>query len=116
MPKLKDIEREIQEQHEQLAFNRFKVNLLRSELARSLHETLHSRAALVTAFAAGLLVGWRTWVRPPQSGVSPLAGRLQSLGHWLAPVKGALWSGLIRTVTSYTSGRFAEGLHEYHDR
>jgi len=116
MHKLKDIKREIQEQHEQLAFNRYKVNLLRSELAQAVHETLHSRAALVAAFAAGLLLGWQAWVRSPQHGSSPLVGRLKSLGHWLAPVKGALWSGLIRTATSYTGGRIAEGLHEYRDQ
>jgi hypothetical protein len=116
MHKLKDIKREIQEQHEQLAFNRYQMNLLRSELAQAVRETLHSRAALAAAFAGGLLLGWRAWVRPPQHGSRPLAGRLKYLSHWLAPVKGALWSGLIRTATSYTGGRIAEGLHEYRDQ
>ena len=116
MHKLKDIKQEIQEQHEQLEFNRYKVNLLRSELTQSVRATLSSKAALVSAFAAGLLVGWRAWVRPPQPGSQPVAGRLKYLGHWLAPFKSALWSGLIRTVTNYTGGRIAEGLHEYRDQ
>ncbi|HEX5057297.1 MAG TPA: hypothetical protein VFX02_12475 [Gammaproteobacteria bacterium] len=116
MHKLKDIKREIQGQHEQLEFNRYKMNLLRAELAQTVRQALHSRAALATTFAAGLLLGWRAWVRPPQHGGSPLGGRLKFLGQWLALAKSVFWSSLIRTASGYTSDRIAEGLHEYRDQ
>jgi hypothetical protein len=113
MPRLKDIKQEILEQHRQLAFNRRELGLRRLRLVMQFRSSLHSRGALLGAFAIGLLLGWRT-SRPPRRGGSPTAKGLRTLGHWLIPFKSALWSGLVRTATDYM--RPSGEPHEYRDR
>lgn len=116
MPKLKDIKQEILEQHRQLALNRRELNVRRWELRERLRAALRSRSMLLGAFAGGLLVGWLAWARPVRHAGSPLGKGMQTLGRWLAPVKGALWSGLIKTATNYTSDRISGELHEHRNQ
>jgi hypothetical protein len=114
MHKLKDIKQEIQQQHRQLAFNRRELNLRRWELRQTLQQALHSKGLLLGSFASGLLLGW--WGRRPARGSShtPVSKGLKGIGHWFTPIKSVLWSGLIKTASSYTSDKLAEGLYEHH--
>lgn len=116
MYRLKNIKQEIMRQHRQLAFNRRELSLHRMEISRKFRRGLHSRGTLLGAFAGGLLLGWLTWSRPSQHGGPPLARGLKTLGRWLVPFKGVLWSGLIKTATGYTADRISGDLHEYRDQ
>lgn len=113
MPKLKEMKQEIQGQHRQLALSRRELNLRRWELRQQLHEALRSKSTLLSTFAGGLLIGWLARARPAQQAGSPQGKGLKTLGRWLAPVTGVLWSGLIKTATSYTTDRMAGEMHEY---
>ena len=123
MQKLKDIKQEILQQHRQLAFNRRELNLRRKELKETVRQVLQSKTVLLSTFAAGLALGWVSQsargfhAHHAHRGNAPL---LKGLGQWLSPVKGVLWSGLIKTVTGYTSdkigGKFTGELHEHYDK
>lgn len=120
MHKLKDIKREILQQHRQLSFNRRELNLRRKELQETVRQALQSKTVLLSTFAAGLLLGWVSRSArgfPAHRGNAPL---LKGLGRWLSPVKGVLWSGLIKTVTGYTSDKIGDKLggemHEHYDQ
>jgi hypothetical protein len=116
MHKLKDIKNEILQQHRQLAFNRRELNLRRWEFRHALHQVVHSRGLLLGSFALGLLLGCLPRTRPTGHGNAPLSRALQAVGRWLTPVKGALWTGLIRTATHYTADRFSGEVHEHYDQ
>lgn len=116
MPKLKDIKQEILQQHRQLAFNRRELSLRRLELDRKFRQSLHSNGALLGAFAGGLLLGWLTLPRPSHHGRPPLVRGLKAMGRWMAPTKGMVWSGLIKTATGYTAGKISGELNEHRDQ
>jgi hypothetical protein len=116
MHRLKDIRQEILQQHRQLSFNRRELNLRRKELQQRLRQALLSKTALVSSFAAGLLLGWVSQSArgfQEHRGNAPL---LKGLSQWLSPVKGVLWSGLIRTVTGYSNGGISGESGEHDDR
>jgi hypothetical protein len=116
MHKLKDIQQEILQQHRQLSFNRRELNLRRKELQQRLRQSLQSKTALVSTFAAGLLLGWVSQSARSFHAHSGNAPLLKGLGQWLSPVKGVLWSGLIKTVTGYSNGRISGEPHEHYDQ
>jgi hypothetical protein len=118
MNRLKDIKREILQQHRQLSFNRHELNFRRKELKESVRQVLQSRTALVSTFAAGLLLGWVSQSARGlrMRGDASVSRGLNALGHWLTPVKAVLWNGFIKTITGYTSSRISEELHEHYDQ
>jgi hypothetical protein len=117
MHRLKDIQQEILQQHRQLSFNRRELNLRRKELQQRLRQGLQSKGVLLSTFAAGLLLGWVSQsARSLQTRHDNSAPVLKGLAQWLSPVKGILWSGLIRTVTGYSNGRNSGEPHEHYDQ
>jgi hypothetical protein len=120
MHRLKDIQQEILQQHRQLSFNRRELNLRRKELQQRVRQALQSKTVLVSTFAAGLLLGWASQSARGFQARRGNAPMMKGLGRWLSPVKGALWSGLIKTVTGYTSDRIGDKLtgelHEHYDQ
>ncbi len=118
MHRLKDIKREILQQHRQLLFNRRELNERRKELKETLRRTLQSRTVLVSTFAAGLLLGWVSQSARGlrMRGDATVSRGLNALGHWLTPVKAVLWNGLVKAITGYTSNRISGEQHEHYDQ